>query len=288
MFRLQNNTPEVYVNESRDFQLFCRLYDCINNGVMFDIDLITRLYDPFQVNERMLNLLCTKVGFYPKNNLNNDALRYIISSFPYLTKYKGTKRGIEIAVSTILKINKSNSDFNVMIQTTNKSTISVDNKDKVVYTPIYDIQITFSDNVFDLSTLDELLKYVLPIGYTYHIYVKTASVNRTSNFTSDTVLKLYTDASIEMSDIANKEDANIGQDEGWYDEATFTNGADYQNPTVNKMGNYIEGLQIGLYDSTLNASTISGEEDILAGLSDTIQNTARKIDKNSATEIITE
>lgn len=43
--RLQNNVPEVYVKESRDFQLLCRLYDCILNGVKFDIDSMLNITD---------------------------------------------------------------------------------------------------------------------------------------------------------------------------------------------------------------------------------------------------
>ena len=40
MLRLENNTPSIYCQKSRDFQLFCRLYDVVNNGVKFDIDSI--------------------------------------------------------------------------------------------------------------------------------------------------------------------------------------------------------------------------------------------------------
>ena len=43
MFRLQNNVPEVYVDKSRDFQLFCRLYDSCFGGVKFSIDSMSRL-----------------------------------------------------------------------------------------------------------------------------------------------------------------------------------------------------------------------------------------------------
>ena len=106
MFRLQDNTPSVYVNQSRDFQLFCRLYDCINNGVKFDIDTMLNILDPMKINDRMLNLLCTKVGFFPKAQYNSNVLRHIIASFPYAIKHKGTLLGIEIAVGTILKAEK--------------------------------------------------------------------------------------------------------------------------------------------------------------------------------------
>ena len=35
MFRVENNVPDVYVQESRDFQLFCKLYDLAFQGSRF-------------------------------------------------------------------------------------------------------------------------------------------------------------------------------------------------------------------------------------------------------------
>ena len=36
--RLEDKTPPVYTRESRDFQLFLRLCDCINNMIIDDAD----------------------------------------------------------------------------------------------------------------------------------------------------------------------------------------------------------------------------------------------------------
>ena len=74
MFRLQNNTPSYYVNNSRDFQLFCRLYDYINNGVKFDIDSIININDPLKINDRLLNLYGSKVGFFTNKNINTNEI----------------------------------------------------------------------------------------------------------------------------------------------------------------------------------------------------------------------
>ena len=103
MIKLQENVPQYYVEQSRDFQLFLRVLDCIQNGVKFDIDSMIYLLDPTKVNNRMLSLFCERVGFYPKRELNSNMLRYIISAFPYLMKYKGSKKGIEEAIAVVLK-----------------------------------------------------------------------------------------------------------------------------------------------------------------------------------------
>lgn len=156
MFRLQDNTPSVYTNQSRDFQLFCRLYDCINNGVKYDIDSIINILDPMSVNDRILNLLCTRVGFFPKSHYDSNLLRHIIDSFPFAIKHKGTKIGIEIAVSTILKAEKDiytlRNDFGITVQIDNSS---------------HSIAIYATSAIENLHALDDFLSYILPVGYTY-------------------------------------------------------------------------------------------------------------------------
>ena len=151
MIRLQENVPEIYIKESRDFQLFCRLYDCIINGVKYDIDTMIDIFDPFKANDRMLELLCTKVGFFHKKNIDTFALRYILSAFPYLTKYKGTKKGIEGAVSVILKINQVYTNVTVEIDSTQG---------------LVDIKV---EEYINLEYLDELMEYILPPGYLYQV-----------------------------------------------------------------------------------------------------------------------
>ena len=78
-----------------NFQLFCRLYDCINNGVQFDISTITDILDPIKVNDRIVKLLATRVGFITDIDIDNTVLRYILSAYPYIIKNKGTRKGIE-------------------------------------------------------------------------------------------------------------------------------------------------------------------------------------------------
>ncbi len=60
LIRLQNMVPEVYPNNSRDFQLFCRLYDCVFNGNKFDIDSILDICDTEYIDSKLLRLLQSK------------------------------------------------------------------------------------------------------------------------------------------------------------------------------------------------------------------------------------
>lgn len=161
MIRLQDNVPQVYVEQSRDFQLFCRLYDCINNGVRYDINSMLLILDPMKVSDRMLNLLCTKVGFFTNRNYDSKILRYILVAFPYALKYKGSKHGIEIAVSTILK---AEADFRVAEVNDEiiKTTVEIDSNEHV-------IRIFTTVEINNKNALKDFLKYIMPVGYVYSL-----------------------------------------------------------------------------------------------------------------------
>lgn len=167
--RLQDNVPPVYVNDSRDFQLLCRLYDCVNASVMSDIDTMTNILVSRDCNSVMLDHLATKVGFFPKHNIGNEDLRYIVEAFPYIIKYKGSRRSIEEAINVFLKINNVNSD--VYIEIINKT----DRPDVEPYT----IRIGVEYSIKDTTILDEIFRYILPTGYTveYFSYNKVTDLD---------------------------------------------------------------------------------------------------------------
>lgn len=54
MFRIQDNVPEVYINESRDFQLISRLYDILFSGTKYDIDSMVNVLDATLIKDSMI------------------------------------------------------------------------------------------------------------------------------------------------------------------------------------------------------------------------------------------
>lgn len=148
MFRLQENVPEVYVKQSRDFQLFCRIYDVINNAIRFNAKSTINLLSPLQTSDKMLPLLATRVGFFPKNQYNTEALREVISAFPYIIKYKGSKKGIEMALNVILKIENNYKN----------SIVNIDTENSIV-------NIYTETKIQGEALLRDVLSYILPIGY---------------------------------------------------------------------------------------------------------------------------
>lgn len=118
-FRLSEHTPDVYSRKSRDFQLFCAIFDCLFGQLKYDIDSIRDVTDTSQCNERLLPLLQTKLGFFTNAKIQGEDLRLILKAFPLIVHNKGSLTGIQYAVQVYLKIMGLDVDSDVNI--TNKT-----------------------------------------------------------------------------------------------------------------------------------------------------------------------
>ncbi len=223
MFRLQNHVPSNYIDGSRDFQLFCRLYDCVNSGVKNDIDSIIEILDPLKIKDNLLSLYETKIGFFTKINYNDHVLRTIFSAFPYIMKYKGTKYGIELAVSTILKTEGIH----------DPPEIEFDND-------THSVNIYTSTSVYNKDALIELLKYILPVGYTYSIG-KFTSVQVPTQLAQLNKVKTLNISQISTSQVRGTDRI--------LDTSTSANEFDFDSELENK------------YIGTINSTTIVGSNE---------------------------
>lgn len=172
MFRFQDNLPEVYVNESRDFQLLCRLSDILFSGLKYEVDSIINLLDATQAKDQIIRLMCTKVGFFPTIEIDSQILKYIVASFPLILKYKGTLKGIQYAANAILK---GENNQNTLI----KPLIIIENKTPEYGRDPYTVYIYTPIEIKNKPALKEILKYCLPAGYASRIesYYKAGSEN---------------------------------------------------------------------------------------------------------------
>ena len=184
MFRLQDNVPQNYVSQSRDFQLFCRLYDYIGNGVKFDIDSMLSILDPMKVKNNMLKLLAIRVGFFPTRELDDTLMRYIISTFPIVTKLKGTKKGICACIDTVLRARNINATYSV----------GINNED-------YTIDIAIKSE-FDRIALEEYLRYIIPPGYITKMSIAQA-FEVTTQIDQISVIHTYIDTNTSVSSVTD-------------------------------------------------------------------------------------
>ena len=184
MFRLQERMPDAYISNSRDFQLFCRLYEVILNGTKFDIDSIININNADKINERLLQLLAIKEGFFTDYQFDSNTLRCILKSFPHIIKYKGTKQGIRMAVNTILKLENSSES----------PVINIDESGVIVVAVKLDV-------IEHRQALEELLQYVLPIGANVQFIYNTRTARRSSQVKSSSVINTMKNNSAYVSSV---------------------------------------------------------------------------------------
>ena len=153
MFRLENNVPEVYVNESRDFQLFCRLYDVCFTSVKQSIDSLQFLTDTKQCSHQVLELLKSKVGLFTTAAVNDTELRYLLQAFPTIIRYKGSKRGVELLMT---------------LYTHMYSGVTMPS---IEYLDNHMVRLIFKTPPQNDRLLLELLDMILPTGYIVTYYV---------------------------------------------------------------------------------------------------------------------
>ena len=145
MIKLQNMTPAIYYDKSRDFQYIGRLYDIVLNAVKTDIDSIKYINDIDTCDSTLLNLLALTLGFKIKHDYNAVQLRAICSVLAVILRNKGSIKAVTTACDAILAAEgiQEAADF------------SFDNGLLTIYLPY-----TLSDTVL----IEDLLDYILPAG----------------------------------------------------------------------------------------------------------------------------
>ena len=180
---IKRSVPEVYIKESRDFQLMCDLFDLVNSGVKFDIDTITHLSDTQLCRDSMLRLLQEKLGLTLRNNVTDDTLRKILKSFPFILRHKGTKQGIAEMICLFLNIIYSDGSYKIVVENINDnnnlSTRGLGNYVVAILASVTDTGIK------DIDILEDLLKYVIPAGYKIDYSINIASPDFQSTVLSD-------------------------------------------------------------------------------------------------------
>lgn len=184
MFRTQEHVPEIYVNESRDFQLLCRLKDAMFGGVKYNIDSLKHTSNTLEMNAALLPLLKSKVGFFINDDLTNDELRYLLAGFPFLIRDKGSERAIKKAVYLWFRVSRIDGTLlNIDINNENHS-----------------IDIYIKATATDTRLLDAMFKYILPTGYMVsYLFVEPGTVK--SSYISESF--------IQGLNVHNKVNSNI-------------------------------------------------------------------------------
>lgn len=238
IFRLQNNVPNIYVEESRDFQTLCNVFDIMNSGIKYDIDSMPNILDTNLCRDSMIPLLQSKLGFFTKRTLTTKEIRHVLCAFKRLVKDKGSRIGIKEAIEIYLKLLNTNGGYRITI--TNNETLerTLSGTANTVYNKtsnVYLIEIDLQSQIQNTDVLKEMLNYVLPAGYklTFGFYTS-------QNFNSDVVLDtdsinivfISTEDNNSVFDVPdNPEDFNTSDDGRSQVGTTHTFREDMKNET---------------------------------------------------------
>lgn len=159
MIKLQELTPRVYYEQSRDFQFIGRLYDIVLNYVKTNADNLYTLPIGKNMDEKLLNLLAFTLGFQSKHHYNSKQLLAICSVLPLILKNKGSLNAILIAVNSILYAEGINQALDYEFK----------NNNLVLY---------LSQDLSDLTLLKDIMIYILPAGIGCDMIKEIQSVNK--------------------------------------------------------------------------------------------------------------
>lgn len=214
MIKTQFLTPNIYYKESRDFQLFGRIFDVLFNYVKNEIDLIRTFPTSNTQDVVFIELLLRTLGFKNTGEYDIEQLHAISKVWMEIIRNKGSKKSIELAVRTILRVNNIASNYKVDINSVK------DENEKYMYSNIV-IQINESISSQESVLLEEILNYITPIGVTYVIqYVRilddfpTMVINLQENLNAKNVDRT------QLSSIAKEEGETITES----DLTKVTNG----------------------------------------------------------------
>ena len=147
MIRLQDMTPDVYYNQSRDFQFIGRLFDVVLNAVKTNTDLVRECPLSDNSDNRLIDLMALTLGFKSKHNYNVNQLKALCSAFQEILKNKGSIKSIELALTTLYQVESVDQEFSY--------DLNDDHTLLTLYVP---------NSLGDINLFKDLLNYILPAG----------------------------------------------------------------------------------------------------------------------------
>lgn len=114
MIEYEKLTPQVYYKESRDFQLFGRIYDVIFNYLKYNTRIIQDYSKNINTDSKLLELMCNTLGFKTKHNYNDLELSALCSIFLKCMKAKGSIKAIKLLLDMITCIENSSSEARII------------------------------------------------------------------------------------------------------------------------------------------------------------------------------
>lgn len=229
MLRMRQMVPNVYYDHSRDFQLIGRLYELVANMVKTNADMLYNLPVSDDMNERLLDLAASTLGFKSLHHYNVNQLRALCSAFTEILRSKGAITSIEKACNTLVAAEGIAEEIGVEVDN--------DTRQVFIYVP---------PTLSDINLLKDVLIYILPAGMSYTI-IRTHK----NTYTVDTELVINTDK-VNIYPRTGDDNNKYGDwPESWaaqpVDTALPTTTLDtYDNANPNHYPEYYKGTQFSM------------------------------------------
>lgn len=149
MLKLNKMVPQVYYNKSRDFQLIGRIIEFLFNYSKNNVDLLSQQVIDSKKDTKLLNLLCTTIGFEIKHEYNNEQLSALCSVFLLAIHNKGSKKAIQIILDLLTALEGGRNPASMEI-----------GEDGILYLYI-------SEEISDITILKNVFDYIMPAGFNY-------------------------------------------------------------------------------------------------------------------------
>ena len=190
MIKLQELTPAVYYEKSRDFQFIGRLYDIVLNYLKTNVETINALPIDKNIDTKLLTLLSLTLGFEAKHRYNSKQLLAVCSVLPRILRAKGSFNAILITVCAILTAEGIMQPLDYHVETKQSITL---------YLP---------QQLTDITLLNDLLDYILPAGISC-LFVKEIAKTHpiTTTLTMQDDITIYYDKPGNFGQILRPDDA---------------------------------------------------------------------------------
>ena len=236
MLEFEKLTPQVYYKESRDFQLFGRIYDVIFNYLKNNTLAIRDLATNINTESKLLELMCNTLGFKTKRDYNDLELSALCSIFLKCMKSKGSIRSIKLLLDMITSIENSSSEAKIIKDYEGKS-----------------LNILIPSDITDWTLIRDVMDYIMPAGSSYILQSQnliegkakseievSSNVNHAGSWSpvSAAILKVIDDQEIVNYNVA----LDVNKTTGIPTTGSIVTGA--VNPDIHSMDSRITALDI--------------------------------------------
>ena len=193
MIDVIKQTPKIYSEMSRDYQIISRLQSALYNVSKMYIDNMS-IWES-DIDDKLAYLRAKTLNFDPKHSWSLKDLESVTSCFKYLIKRKGAKIALEYLLNILMKVHNlknSNSKLDMVSIEDNNVTIRVE------------------ENLATIGIVEDLIKYILPAGLTYRI-IEYKSMDMGSDRPTTEVNVYNGDATVSHIP-GTKNDITIGSD----------------------------------------------------------------------------